>query len=55
MALPDQATPLSEEEFNRLEDLLASHIFSGEAMALEIQAVLRCAGQAALVHLCNLG
>ena len=41
LALPDQSAPLSEEEFNRLEDLLASDIFSGEAMALdELQGFL---------------
>ena len=41
LALPAQSAPLSEEEFNRLEDLLASDIFSGEAMALdELQGFL---------------
>jgi uncharacterized protein len=41
MAIPDQNALLSEEEFNRLEDLLASDIFSGEAMALdELQGFL---------------
>ena len=41
MALPARSAPLSEEEFNRLEDLLASDIFSGEAMALdELQGFL---------------
>jgi uncharacterized protein len=41
MAIPDKEAQLSEEEFNCLEDLLASDIFSGEAMALdELQGFL---------------
>jgi uncharacterized protein len=41
MALSAQDAPLSEEELNCLEDLLASDIFSGEAMALdELQGFL---------------
>jgi uncharacterized protein len=41
LAVAAQSASLSEEEFDRLEDLLASDIFSGEAMALdELQGFL---------------